>query len=124
MPKASKKKVVGQFFCEGFDCDWAWTRSGFNCTGGGGGCEIANLVQAEETYFHPAELEEATKKINRILSKIGPDPKGRKLSFAHTHLCVLLAWCSHTGKPRAKSAVTRHDNPDKVVRALKLKVKQ
>jgi hypothetical protein len=126
MPQANKKKTLelASSFCEGFGCDWAITKSGFDCIGGGGGCLIANFVEAEESYFHPPELIEATTKIRRILSKIPPDEKGRKLSFCLTEMGVFLAWCSHTGRKKPARAVTRYDSREKVAKALKLIVKK
>jgi hypothetical protein len=126
MPREKKKKtlIVDEGGCSGFLCDWAMTRGSFQCVDGDGGCEGAIFCEAEESPFHPKELEEATKKINRILSAIPKDPEGRSLSFCHTHRGILLAWCQHTGKPRPKTATTRHDSPDKVEKALKLKPKK
>jgi len=126
MPQGTKKKATLEAIsCEGFDCDWSFTRSGFNCNGGGGGCLAANFVEAEESFFHPPELVEATTKLRRILYKIPPDREGRKLSFCLTEMGVFLAWCSHDrkGKPK-RGAVTRYDKPEKVAKALKLKVKK
>jgi hypothetical protein len=126
MPREKKKKAIalGDQGCSGFLCDWAMTRGSFQCVDGDGGCEGAVFSEADESYFHPKELVEATKKINRILSKIPKDPEGRNLSFCHTHVGILLAWCQHSGKPRPKDAVTRHDSPEKVAKALKLKPKK
>jgi len=126
MPQRTKEKATLQeMFCEGFDCDWSWTKSGFSCNGGGGGCLAANFVEAEESFFHPPELVEATTKLRRILSKIPPDSEGRKLSFCLTEMGVFLAWCSHNPKGKTKGgAVTRYDSPEKVTKALKLKVKK
>lgn len=126
MPRKDMKKVeLASSFCEGFGCDWSFTRSGFDCLDGGGGCLVASFVEAEESFFHPPELIEATTKLRRILSKIPPDREGRKLSFCLTEMGVFLAWCSHNrkGKPR-RGAVTRYDSPAKVAKALKLKVKK
>ena len=126
MPTKAKKNIqsLSADFCEGFECDWSWTKSGFSCNGGGGGCALAILAEAEESIFHPKELVEATKKINRILARIPQDSKRRKLSFCNTRMGTLLAWCSHSGKPRGKYVVTRHDSDETVIRALKLKVKK
>jgi hypothetical protein len=123
MPQESKKRLSSAG-CAGFLCDWAFTKSGLSCVDGGGGCEAAIFSEADESDFHPKELVAATRKINRILANVPPDSKGRKLSFCHTHQGILLAWCAHTGKPRPKSAVTRHDSPEKVEKALKLKSKK
>jgi len=122
MPQAKKKIGLGSpEGCVGPLCDWGVTRRGMGCVDGSGGCEAAGLLEAEDSSFHPAELEEATKKINRILAKIAPDAKGRKLSFCNTNMGTFLAWCYHDGKPLSGSAVTRRDEDKKVAKALKLK---
>lgn len=125
MPQASKKAgLSGPSGCIGPLCDWGFGKSGLGCVDGSGGCEIAMFLEAEASSFHPEELEEATKKINRILKKIPPDPKGRKLSFCSTNMGTFLAWVFHEGKPLGSKAVTRRDDDAKVAKALKLKKKK
>jgi len=125
MPQAKKKIGLGSpEGCIGPLCDWGVTKRGMGCVDGSGGGEAAGLLEAEESSFHPAELEEATKKINRILKKIPPDSKGRKLSFCSTNMGTFLAWVFHEGKPLGGKAVTRRDDDKKVAKALKLKKKK
>jgi len=125
MPQIEKANVTeyGTDDCGGSRCDWSWTKSGFACDSGEGGCFNPIFCEAELSDFHPSELEEATEKINRIIAKIPKDPRGRKLSLCLTDRGFLLAWTIR-GKGRvAKSAVTRHDSDAKVARALGLKAK-
>jgi hypothetical protein len=123
MPQTEKSIVTeyGTNDCDGSRCDWSWSKSGFACQPGEGGCFNPVFCEAEISDFHTVELEEATKKLNRIIAKIPKDPRGRKLSLCLTHRGFLLAW-TNRGKGRvAKSAVTRGDSDAKVDRALKLK---
>lgn len=116
----AKKKMSSNGGCAGVECDWASVRH-VMCVEGSGGCSAAYLRTAEESPFHDKQLIEATKKINRILCRIPPDPAGRKLSLCDTGSGsgVLLAWVKHGGL-RSKSAVTRRSGEAKVRKALKL----
>jgi hypothetical protein len=123
MPQTEKSIVAeyGTDDCDGSRCDWSWTKSGISCNSGEGGCFNPIFCEAELSDFHTAELEEATKKIKRIIAQIPKDPRGRKLSLCLTHRGFLLTWTTR-GKGRvAKTAVTRHESDAKVDRALKLK---
>ena len=123
MPKAKKgHHPGGPKDCLGRDCDWVNSGPKQSCTDGSGGCSHAHFCEAEESHFHDNNLQEATKKINRILSRIPADPKGRKLSFCETHMGTLLAWVEHGGKPGQGRQVTRRDDDATVAKALKLKV--
>ncbi len=113
-----EKKKMSSNGCAGAECDWASTRH-VMCVEGSGGCSSAYLRTAEESPFHDQQLIDATRKINRILRRIPPDPSGRKLSFCDTGSGVLLAWVKHGGL-RTKSAVTRRSDEAKVRKALKL----
>lgn len=125
MPTAKKASSIGgPAGCVGPNCDWAGTGKGLQCVDGTGGCASACLCEAEESSFHDKNLEEATRKINRILARIPADPKGRKLSFCDTHMGTFLAWVKHSGKAPGRKAVTRNDDDAKVAKALKLKVKK
>ena len=104
--------------CTGSLCDWIGTGKGAQCVDGTGGCTNAHLLEAEESSFHTKELQEATKNINRILSRIPADAGGRKLSFCETREGQFLAWVKHGGTP--VKGVTRRDTDKKVARALKL----
>lgn len=119
MPKASTSKKGGPAACTGRACDWVnGGKSGQECVDGSGGCTNAHLCEAEESDFHTQELQEATRKINRILSRIAPDPNGRTLSFCEVTEGQFLAWVKHGGGP--KKGVTRRDSDAKIARALKL----
>lgn len=119
------KKKPGPTDCIGPNCDWVnGGKKGQQCVDGSGGCSGAHLCEAEESSFHDKNLQDATKKINRILSKIPPDPKGRKLSFCETHMGMFLAWVQHGGAPPKGKVVTRNDDDATVAKALKLKIKK
>ena len=122
MPKENKGHHGGPAGCIGPDCDWVNGGGKQNCVVGSGGCPDAHFCEAEESSFHDKNLQEATKKINRILSRIPADPKGRKLAFCETHMGSLLAWVQHGGKLGKGRQVTRRDDDATVAKALKLKV--
>jgi hypothetical protein len=123
MPQAKKgKHPSGPADCVGADCDWVNSNGRQSCVDGSGGCQPPHFCEAEESGFHDKNLQEATKKINRILSRIPADPKGRKLSFCETHMGTLLAWVGHGAKPGKGRQVTRRDDDATVAKALKLKV--
>jgi hypothetical protein len=122
MPKNGNGHHGGANDCVGSFCDWANGKSGPQCVDGSGGCAIAHFCEAEESSFHDKNLQDATKKINRILSRIPEDAKGRKLSFMDTHMGTVLAWVKHGGKPAGRQ-VTRQDDDATVAKSLKLKVK-
>ncbi|HEY6805705.1 MAG TPA: hypothetical protein VI306_19150 [Pyrinomonadaceae bacterium] len=130
MPQVKKENMSyggddgGNGDCDGFRCDWTWSKSGFGCDSGEGGCFAPIFSEAELSDFHTADLEEATKKIKRIIAKIPKDPQGRKLSLCYTNMGFLLAWTTpHGSRKVVKTGVTRRDSNAKVARALKLKVK-
>ena len=116
------KKGGGARDCVGTNCDWANGKNGQQCVAGSGGCPPGHLCEAEESDFHDKNLQDATKKINRILGNIPPDPKGRKLSLCETSYGPLLAWVKHSSKAPTGKVVTRRDSDAAVAKALKLKV--
>jgi len=123
MPEGKKGHHGGPADCVGADCDWVNSNGRQTCNDGSGGCNKPHFCEAEESSFHDKNLQEATKKINRILSRIPADPKGRKLRFCDTHMGTLLAWVQHGGaKPGKGRQVTRRDDDATVAKALKLKV--
>jgi len=122
MPKGNNGHNGGIKDCVGADCDWVNAHGKQSCVDGSGGCPNGHFCEAEESSFHDKNLQEATKKINRILSRIPADPKGRKLSFCETHMGTLLAWVEHGAKPGKGRLVTRRDDDATVAKALKLKV--
>jgi hypothetical protein len=46
-----------------------------------GDCMLAVLLEANTSAFHTDQLADATQAINKILSEVPPDPKGRSLSL-------------------------------------------
>ena len=78
---------------------------------------VTNLWEAKElTDFHDAELAQATKKINAILSRIekGNKDKKRKLSFIKFQNRHFLVWAGY--------GVVGSDDDEKTIRkALRLK---
>lgn len=114
----------GPTACLGKNCEWEAGITGppFTCIDGSGGCSHAYFCEAEDSVFHDATLAEATKKLNRILSRIPADSKGRKLSFCDTYMGTLLAWVDHGGKSGKGRRVTRNDDDATVAKALGLKV--
>lgn len=71
----------------------------------------------ELTAFHDAELAQATKEINAILSEVEESNKDskRKLSFIRFQNRQLLVWASY--------AVGPHDDDESIIKALRLKVR-
>jgi hypothetical protein len=121
MPKGKKDHGGGAADCLGPTCDWTLGKNGFQCIDGTGGCSTPHFCEADESSFHDKDLEDATKKLNRILAKIPAPPKGLKLSFCETNMGTLLAWVQHGGKAGSGKTVTRNDDDATVAKALKLK---
>ena len=122
MPKGKNGNHGGPTDCVGTTCDWVNGKGGQQCVDGSGGCQQAHFCEAEESSFHDKNLQDATKKINRILSRIPADPKGRKLSICETNMGSFLAWVKHGGTPGPGKQVTRRDDDATVAKALKLKM--
>ena len=114
----------GPTACVGPNCDWVNGGKTQQCVDGLGGCQQPHFCEADESDFHDKNLQEATKKINRILARIPEDPKGRKLRFCATNMGTFLAWVEHRGKPIKGKQVTRRDDDKTVAKALKLKAKE
>jgi hypothetical protein len=62
-------------------------------------CDMAVLVEANESTFHDSQLIQATQAINEILTQIPADAEGRNLSFLRTKWGFLLAWVDHGAEP-------------------------
>jgi hypothetical protein len=121
--KKSNPQKSGPPDCVGQSCEWVGSKAGGidpTCSPGSGGCEVAHLLEAEESNFHDQQLVKATRKIRRILAKIPADPAGRKLSFCSTNMGILLAWVRHGGKVTSRR-VTAKDDDATVAKALGLK---
>jgi hypothetical protein len=123
MPKGKGKNSHhgGPAACVGQNCDWVNGGRWLQCIDGFGTCLQPRFCEAEESSFHDKDLQEATKKINRILARIPADPKDRKLSFCQTYMGTFLAWVEHGDKPLTGKLVTAKDNDKAVAKALKLK---
>jgi hypothetical protein len=104
------------------DCSWQIADDGNPaCTSSATpDCDIARLLEAEESDFHCKQIIEATQAINSILQQIPADSAGRSLSFLHTNMGTVLAWVEH-GSEAVDNAVTSADDNDTVAAALKLK---
>ena len=105
--------------CRGTACGFGAIGRDVGCTGGDGSCWSANFITADESVFHPSELQEATERIKEILDRLVSRPDGRKLSFIHTPFGTLLAWVKH-GQPFATGAVTSANTPEEIAEALGL----
>lgn len=53
------------------------------------------ILEAKLSKFHDKGLKDATKEIQKVLSKIPKDPDGRVLGFVGTEVGLLLSWISH-----------------------------
>ena len=91
------------------------------CEVGTSTCTGANLLEAETSQFHDANLAEATRKIREILEGIPHDPQGRELVFLHTRLGSLLAWVEHRGKIPADQGIRPDADDATIAKALRLK---
>ena len=99
---------------------WTWKDGKINCfVSKEQKCTIIRLWEAAElTSFHDAELAQATKEINAILSKIGKgnkDPE-RELSFIQFQNRHFLVW--------TRSGLIGPEDDDKTIRKmLRIKVR-
>ena len=80
--------------CTGRTCGYGAFDGDLGCTAGAS-CSQARMLSARESKFHDANLVDASRKIDAILSSIQPDPAGRQLSFLHTKMGTMLAWVRH-----------------------------
>src|SRR5437763_8823933 len=88
----------------GKSCGWNRFDDKLSCSAGDNSYWEAQLVSADESDFHTAELIEATDEIRRILKSI-KRPRGRDLGFVNTPFGVLLAWVQHNIKtPRGSTS--------------------
>jgi hypothetical protein len=101
---------------------YSWIQSGnyvYCYKSSWGGQDVAKLWEtAQLTEFHDAELADATKQINAILSKLekGNRNSERKLSFIQHNNRYLLVW--------ARYGVVGPDDEDAAIaKALKLKAR-
>ena len=120
MPKDNNGHHGSGKDCLGRACEWVQTGVRMECTDGSGGCSKPHFCEANESRFHDKNLQEATKKLNRILARIPADPKGRRLSFLDTNMGTLLAWVDRSGKPAKGKVVTQKDDDKTIAKALKL----
>jgi hypothetical protein len=84
-----------------------------------GGQTITSLLEVEElTAFHDAELAQATKEINAVLSKLEKSNKdsGRKLSLIEFQNRHLLVWATY-------DAVGPYDDEATIIKTLRLKAR-
>jgi len=123
MPKGTKHHHNGAEDCVGPNCEWVTGKNGGNCVDGTGGCNPPYFCEADESSFHDKPLQEATKKLNRILAGIPADSKGRMLKFWTTNMGTFLAWTDRGGKPPKGKVVRKTDDDKTVAKALKLKAK-
>src|SRR5262245_28170990 len=110
MPKGNNGHHGGGKDCLGRRCEWVQSAKNVECTDGTGACTQPQFCEADESNFHDKNLQEATKKLNRILARIPADPKGRRLSFLDTNMGTFLAWVDRSGKPRKGKVVTKEDD--------------
>jgi hypothetical protein len=109
--------------CVGQNCEWVTGKNGGNCVDGSGGCQQPHFCEADESSFHDKTLQDATKKLNRILAGIPADSTGRKLKFWTTNMGTFLAWTNVGGKPPKGKVVRKTDDDKTVAKALRLKAK-
>jgi hypothetical protein len=101
-------------------CKWQATPGELSCVSSPTGtCNVANILEADESDFHDSHLVKASCEIKEILASIPPDPNGRSLSFIHTNMGTLLAWVEHGGTPIEGAVSSEHDDST-VAAALKL----
>jgi hypothetical protein len=84
-------------------------------------CDLATLVEANESSFHDSQLIQATQAINDILTQIPADAEGRNLSFLRTKWGFLLAWVDHGAEPIA-DAVTSDSDDETFAAALGINI--
>ena len=102
--------------CAG-DCKWVHDGR-LICQPGENTCLGANLLTAEESDFHSAELVEATSAINRILANI-PERPNFELSVLQFKQGLMLAWVEH-GATEIEGGVTAESDPDVIAKCLNL----
>lgn len=105
--------------CTGSACGYGIAGGQAGCQPGDGSCGSARLVDARESDFHPAELQNATRQIQAILNAISPPREGLKLSFIHTRMGTILAWVKHGGTYTA-DAITSANTDAEIAEALGL----
>jgi hypothetical protein len=99
---------------------YSWTRKGdkVHCFKGSGGQTVCCLWEADElTSFHDAELAQATRQINAILSRLEKDNTNRErtLSFVEFQNRHFLVWASY-------GVVGPSDDDETIIKSLRLKV--
>ena len=103
-------------------CGWG-AKGDVGCDGGDGSCSLAFFVDAENSEFHPAELQRATAELKKILDPLLQGPDGRKLSLLRTPYGTMLAWVKH-GQPHPEDAVTSASAPEAIAAELGIKVSE
>jgi hypothetical protein len=91
------------------------------CEPGTSTCSPAELLEAELSGFHDANLAEATRRIIEILEGIPPHPEGRRLSLLHTNFGSLLAWVDHRATVPAGQGIRADADDATIAEALRLK---
>ena len=105
--------------CVGKSCGWNSFSSRLSCTSGDGSCLDAELVIADESSFHTAELVKATHEIREILTKIKHRHE-HKLSFLNTPFGLMLAWVRHDIET-PDDAITIESSSAEIAEALGVK---
>jgi hypothetical protein len=105
--------------CISKSCGWNAFSRDVGCSSGNSSCLLAEVLVADESEFHTADLQEASAEIREILSKI-KRRRGRKLAFLGTPFGVLLAWVRHDIKV-PDDAITSESSPKEIKKALGLK---
>lgn len=80
--------------CSGRQCGYGAFDGEIGCTDGGN-YFYAEMLRAEESNFHDADLVKVTSQINELLRSIPEDKNGRRLAFLHTPYGTMLAWIRH-----------------------------
>lgn len=102
--------------CAAGACGWGYKNRDVGCDGGNGSCVSAYFIGANESDFHPRELEEATMRIKQILDPLAAAaPAGRTLSLLQTPFGTVLAYVKH-----GEYAVTSESADEEIVDALGL----
>jgi hypothetical protein len=82
--------------CTGKACSWNldMINRQMGCSAGDGSCIESQLLIAAESDFFPADLIDASERINEILNDQA-DPYGRQLAFVQTPFGLMLSWVNH-----------------------------
>ena len=91
-----KEKALLVRPCTGKACSWNldMLTNQMGCSAGDGSCIESRLLVAAESDFFPADLIDASERINDILAN-QTDPAGRELAFVQTPFGLMLSWVNH-----------------------------